>query len=327
MRDGEAALSSAREALARAEALAPSVAEPEVLAFGETSRGLLFWKSAEWEKARDAFQRGADLLRFHGHGDTFERILNETFIAASDGNLGRLADQEAMLAALATRAQRRHDRFTLALVSAPLAEGRIMLGDLPGAAKALSLCRDWPKDPPTFLLLLSGCASARLAIAEGRLVHAISQLEDIENARNRNGLRFASGKRAEVALLRATAELGLAARGDSPTARRSLALRNVELPLALPPKTFHANGLRLRALARPEGARADLDRAVEILESCRSPVELAAALLQRGAWRRLHRHPGADDDITRGETLQRETGAADPTTRDGGAWTWRSREC
>ncbi len=323
MRDGEGPLKNAHQALKKADSLAGSITDPEVLGFGEVLRGLLYWKSADWELSQTAFLRAEETLRSTGHGDTFERVMAETFVASADTYLGNPTASEERLYAMMQKAQRRHDRFALAFLAAPLAECRIYLGDFAGAQEALRPAEQWPKEPPTFLLLLSACAQARLLIAQGKLEEATRSLEALEANKGPNGLRFVAGKRAEIALLRATAHLGLAAQGKSPSYHRSQAQACLKRPLALPPKTFHANALRLRAIIDPTTAVQDLDRAVEILEACRTPIELCSALLQRGALRKRRALPGADADLARGQEILEETKTSDPAARDGFAWAWR----
>jgi hypothetical protein len=323
MRDGESHLQKAHQAIAKADQFASASINAEVLAFGETSRGLLHWKSADWEKAQTAFMRAEELLRSSGHDDTFECVMAETFVASTNTYLGNLQASEEKLTGMLQKAQRRHDRFALAFLAAPLAESRIYLGDIDGAQEALRPAEQWPKEPPTFLLLLSACAQARLYIAQGKLEEAIKALEALESNKGRNGLRFVSGKRAEVALMLATAHLGLAAKGHVPSYHRAAAASCIERPLSLPPKTFYANALRLRAIINPGTAMQDLDRAIQIVEACRSPLELSSALLQRGALRKKRGDVNAQEDLDRGQKILDETGASDPAARDGFCWSWR----
>ena len=249
----------------------------------------------------------------------------QSLLAYCEASIGNPQAGIALLAPLFAVALQEQEQMSLRGYALPLSFLYLLTGDLDNLWK---IARALPPQLKTQALITgmpTAYHQAGALLMEGKTQEAISLLEEILAEPLENGLVAFGEAKIRARVLLGLSYLALSQQASSPAERReslAAAWKVVSSVVAcddavLEGITFRVAGLIEGARGKQAEARRWLQKAVHSLEQRGEVVELAAALLARGALE------GTSADLERGKEILQRGGFVDPARREGFGWRWQ----
>lgn len=293
--------------------------DPYTRGWFEVCSGMLSAFSGRFEEARQIL---SGLLPHRGGQAGIDVSLARVYLSVSEASLGYPKRGAALLGPWMGRARDDQDILTIWSLTPTMAYCLLLAGEYSEAEAMIQAMPKGAERSPVYDSLRVHNAS--LLLAQKRFKEAEALLEFLLGA-------FFGGRLAFLReyALRARVQLALTrlalAKEASFFSRRALlaqALHVLAPVLSCDDPVLEGSGFRVAGLihwaqGKTQEAALWLDRAVASLADRGEALELAAALLARGALTQTQ------DDLLRGQKILALEGAADPAEREGDAWSWK----
>jgi hypothetical protein len=302
------------------------VRDPEVKIFLSTSGlALLELLEGRFADAQRRMTESIEQYREIGRVVGFEVNNIRGFRVAALVAQGDLLGARDFLSAPFAQAIDTQDSLSLRVYAPAFSRLHLLMGDLAASARADEIARREAGDAPCLAGLAPQVYEAARRLALGDAEGSASLCEEVLRGSLSNGLVVFSEIGFRLRIVLAAARLALGKRARLRPQRYFLLQRAASVlePLVEAEDPVHV-GAAYRLLGLISDARGDsiqarvwLDRAVQCLSERGEALELAAALLARGAIF------GQSHDIARGKDIVLRAHALDPAQREGFSWNWR----